>query len=483
MPTPDALFDVDMDTEPGVFQGDYFGADYTWDELGIHRDETHSVNGQENVEWDLPDPAQGYDSEEERDSDDGVVNAPFEGGWEPKRLVQNGQTKDTPAFPPVNSSPASSVPNGTAPVEQGHHYLLESADARYARRLGEKHSLYHPFTSKRDWEIARWAKLRGPSTTAFTELLKIEGVVDALGLSYKSGQELNTIIDHQLPGRPPFTCHEVVVAGEVFEFYCCDIIQKTLYGLNEASAAIPQHAYWEVVVGDTKDLGFIQREVEKAMPGATIIPIIISTDKTQLTIFGNKTVYPMYMTIGNIPKEIRRKPSRGAYILLAYLPTSSLKHIQSKVARSRARESLSRMVVVDGKGIARCGHPIFAVYVADYPEQGLATNAKYGRCPGLCPTERDKMGDDDTDYPFLDLNSALRVLETLEQGPTAFHQACKEAGMKPITEPFWKGLPYTNIYHSITPDILHQLYQGLVKHLVSWLIKVFGAAEIDARCC
>jgi hypothetical protein len=39
-------------------------------------------------------------------------------------------------------------------------------------------------------------------------------------------------------------------------------------------------------------------------PGVTIIPVIISSDKTQVTLFCNKTAYPVYMTIGNIPKEI-----------------------------------------------------------------------------------------------------------------------------------------------------------------------------------
>jgi hypothetical protein len=35
----------------------------------------------------------------------------------------------------------------------------------------------------------------------------------------------------------------------------------------------------------------IQEAVEKDNPGATILPIIISTDKTQLTTFGNKSAY------------------------------------------------------------------------------------------------------------------------------------------------------------------------------------------------
>ncbi|KAJ7795007.1 hypothetical protein B0H14DRAFT_3555966 [Mycena olivaceomarginata] len=31
-------------------------------------------------------------------------------------------------------------------------------------------------------------------------------------------------------------------------------------------------------------------------------------------------------------------------------------------------------------------------------------------------------------------------------------------------------------------DILHQLYQGVIKHVVNWLKAAFGPAEIDARC-
>jgi hypothetical protein len=62
-----------------------------------------------------------------------------------------------------------------------------------------------------------------------------------------------------------------------------------------------------------------------------------------------------------------------------------------------------------------------------------------------------------------------------------YADACKLAGIKPILEPFWKDLLYLNIFQSITPDILHQIYQGVFRHAVSWLTKAYGAAEIDAR--
>lgn len=83
-----------------------------------------------------------------------------------------------------------------------------------------------------------------------------------------------------------------------------------------------------------------QKAVEANRPGATIIPIIISTDKTQVTLFRNKSAYPVYMTIGNLPKDIRRKPSRRGYVLIGYLPTTKLEHITNKAARHRTIANL-----------------------------------------------------------------------------------------------------------------------------------------------
>jgi len=73
-------------------------------------------------------------------------------------------------------------------------------------------------------------------------------------------------------------------------------------------------------------------------------------------------------------------------------------------------------------------------------------------------------------------------LDSFDDDPAGFLQACKGAGVKPIIDPFWKDLPYVHIYRSITPDILHQLYQGIIKHIISWVTKVYRGAEIDARC-
>ena len=62
--------------------------------------------------------------------------------------------------------------------------------------------------------------------------------------------------------------------------------------------------------------------LESHQPGATVIPVIVSSAKTQLTHFHGKVVYPVYLTIGNVPKNIHHKPSCRAQVLVGYIPTS-----------------------------------------------------------------------------------------------------------------------------------------------------------------
>ncbi|KAE9386562.1 hypothetical protein BT96DRAFT_960556 [Gymnopus androsaceus JB14] len=48
-------------------------------------------------------------------------------------------------------------------------------------------------------------------------------------------------------------------------------------------------------------------------------------------------------------------------------------------------------------------------------------------------------------------------------------------------DPFWVGFPCVDIHCCISPDILHQLYQGVLKHLIGWVQEVMREDELDAR--
>ena len=139
--------------------------------------------------------------------------------------------------------------------------------------------------------------------------------------------------------------------------------------------------------------------------------------------------------------------------------------------------------MTSGDGRTRRIHPILASFIGDYPEQILTTGALTGECPS-CVIPRTKLGDYNSDRPrpLRDLNAILTTLDTFDDDPAGFLQTCSKAGIKPIINPFWKDLPYAHIFRSITPDVLHQLYQGIMKHVIGWVVEAFGAEEIDARC-
>ncbi|KAI0649799.1 hypothetical protein C8Q79DRAFT_902444 [Trametes meyenii] len=527
----------DFDAPPEPFEGDFFGVYGAEDfpEQGSPPPPLSDDDG------DCPDD----DRDEINDSSDDEEGAgPPTGGWEPPlraatSTVGNPQAPLNPdsAYPPTYPIPAGPrlpspaereaaerstraktyvVPfpgcDAGAPVTDSKKATDTYTNYQNELKTAESDNPYAPFASKMDWQVARWAKLRGAGSTSFDDLATIEGLVEALSLSYRHMRELNKIIDKLPSGRPPFERHEIVVANEAFEVYVRDIVQciHALLGdpefapllllVPERHYADPNHktrVYFDMNTG--KWWWATQSALEKEQPGATVIPVIISSDKTQLTLIGNKTAYPVYMTLGNLPKDIRCKPSRGGQILLAYLPTSRLLHIPNKSARRRTLANLfhacmtrvlsplstlgvSGMHFASGDGIVRRGHPILATFVGDYPEQLLVTGCKTGECP-KCNIPRSELGDSaDPSRPLRDLGMVLDALAAIDEGPLAFTRACRGAGIKPVQHPFWEDLPYTNIFAAITPDILHQLYQGVIKHLVAWLQTAYGTEEIDVRC-
>jgi Plavaka transposase len=121
------------------------------------------------------------------------------------------------------------------------------------------------------------------------------------------------------------------------------------------------------------------------------------------------------MMIENILKEIYKKLSLRAYVLLGYLPTTCLESVTNQVQKHRLITNLYYACVhwilrplesvgVDGiwlstgSGQLHRGHPILAAFIGDYPEQLLVTLGLNGDCP-WCPKDRNELGIYDGDSP------------------------------------------------------------------------------------
>jgi hypothetical protein len=143
------------------------------------------------------------------------------------------------------------------------------------------------------------------------------------------------------------------------------------------------------------------------------------------------------------------------------------------------------IAMIGGDGAVRKVYPILATYVADYPEQCLVTCAKNKTCPKCrrkeeeleLPTPGEPRKPKWTYSVIQDARSRHRSGTT-----SSVYNLCMEsdvAGGK--YEPFWVGFPLVDIHRCIAPDVLHQLYQGVLKHLISWVQEVMGKDVLDSR--
>ncbi|KAH8996568.1 hypothetical protein EDB83DRAFT_2509885 [Lactarius deliciosus] len=326
--------------------------------------------------------------------------------------------------------------------------------------------VWAPFRSQCDWEFTCWAKMRGVMASAVTALLAIPELVDKLGLSYKTSAELNNLIDKALPGRPSFQCEDLVIGGETLQFHYRDIVPciRSLFGN-------PEFAH-ELVFAPERHYTDAER---------------------MCRVYSEMHMGDWWWSV-QMSLEAR---NAGATMLIGYVPITKLVGITNKAACRRALASLFHSCmakVLDPihaygeTGLAmqsgddtwcRC-HPVFATFIGDYPEQVLVTCIYKGRCPKcLVPVKQL------SNYDIFPTRNHVDTIDTYllaSEDIRRFRATCCEAGLKSIFRLFWSVLPLVNIFVSITPDVLHQLLQGVVKYLTAWLTTIFRAAEVDARC-
>lgn len=223
--------------------------------------------------------------------------------------------------------------------------------------------------------------------------------------------------------------------------------------------------------------------------------MILASDKTKLSQFrGDQTAWPVYLSVGNIPKARRRQISSHATLLIGYIPVSKLEcfptgderryatyrlyhHCMRELLKPLIQAGKSGVSMVCADGAVRNIFPILAAYVADHPEQCLVTNVQENHCP------RGKIASDLRGEPRgCVLRSVDETISLLEKHRNGEIEGDLPHGLCPVYDPFWADLPHCDIYSCITPDILHQLHKGVFKdHLVTWVTALIESEELDRR--
>ncbi|KAG1734399.1 uncharacterized protein EDB91DRAFT_1238423 [Suillus paluster] len=337
--------------------------------------------------------------------------------------------------------------------------------------IGLEENPWALFDGEDEWGLAEWLSKR-VNKTATDEFLK---------LAIKPLTE-----QHELWQRNPVECVRDLIGNPAFKDYLSYVPEKVY-----ADAQGKMQVYDEMWTGD-----WWWNMQEHLPSGAVVALVILTSDKTNLTQFcGDKAAWPIYLTIGNIKKDIRRQPSKHATVLIGYLPISKMLHFKDdegwQIGRYRLFHNCMQLVtkpLVDASrhrvdmicadGNIRRIHPILTAYIADHPEQCLIACCKENHCP-RCVVGTKHRGDH-FDSPLRDVNETRATLERHKNGedPHLF----EDHGLRTIHFPFWAHLPHTDIFLCITPNILHQLHKGVFKdHIVSWCSTIISDAEFNAH--
>ncbi|KAI9449079.1 hypothetical protein F5148DRAFT_1278023 [Russula earlei] len=214
---------------------------------------------------------------------------------------------------------------------------------------------------------------------------------------------------------------------------------------------------------------------DKIPSGGIMCPVILVSNKMQLSGFsGGHQAYPLYLTLGNISKSVCHKSSNHAISLIGYIPTSKMLDIQSKILEPLMSAGSNGTKLICADGVIHWIFPILTAYVGDHPEQCLVACCKENQCP-ICTMPVKSRG-----VGFLfPLWSQLHMEQVLHLKANGHHPPeFSEWGLRKVFLPFWAGMPHTDIFMCISPDILHQLFLGVFCHLLEWCTQLMGAKSL-----
>ncbi|KAG9088781.1 hypothetical protein FRC06_001853 [Ceratobasidium sp. 370] len=330
-----------------------------------------------------------------------------------------------------------------------------------------------PFAGLLKFEFVKWMVVNDISQTARDKLIK-RPIMECCWLLFASNYALNKLLDKLPSAGPRWRRIQRTITGtlkdtkgvnflkEEIELWVRDIVEvvqelirNTAYG--NKLVFVPQR----VKINNDPSSRKIDKmwtadwwmRIQKLLPpGATVVPIVLSSDATQLTNFsGGKSAWPVY--------KARIFHESMAQILDPLL-TAGVDGVEMNC----------------GDGYVQQCYPILTAYIADNPEQTMIAGCQCNLCH-RCTAKHDQRGNyPETPPPPRIPDHTAVALEAHDYGHTS--ALFSNQGLKPFGKPFWANLLHTNIFSCLTPDILHQLHKGVFKdHLMDWCLKLVKHLE------
>ncbi|KAF8593279.1 hypothetical protein BDV93DRAFT_482507 [Ceratobasidium sp. AG-I] len=239
------------------------------------------------------------------------------------------------------------------------------------------------------------------------------------------------------------------------------------------------------------------------------------SDATVLSQFsGDVQAHGVYMSLGNINKEVRADISNGAWLLVALIPKSkwtktlagygkipekertALLHLLNRRLFHRCLEKLTEPFqctepheALDPEGNTRLVQYELSIYGADLEEQCHIAGTARNTCP-QCIAQGSTLGNPecqcirssesilrDIKKIFRDYNTTFKRNPTMRQ----FLEQCKKYDLNGVHKPFWRRLPDFDICKVLSPDMLHGVHKMFFDHIYKWNVNGLGLRESDTR--
>ncbi|KAG1868634.1 hypothetical protein F4604DRAFT_1584510 [Suillus subluteus] len=347
-----------------------------------------------------------------------------------------------------------------------------------------EHNVYYPFADRDEWELAKFLS-DNLNQGQMTRFLKLSWVKARKPPAYKSAPQLLTFMD-ALPKGPKWRCTTIQTEGY--------ITTHPVHLIWRDALEVTQHIFGNPVF--TNDMEFDPYEIydngerefgewmstlrahdiqacffffllkarsndsDQLPRGATIVPIVLASDKTPVTRqTGGLEMHPTFLTIANIRSDIRMKATVHAWSCVAYMPIPQFvchpdfaSLLQARVWH-RCMDIVFQNVksaaatgtqMVDPVGNLRYSFTPLVAYTADLPKQQLIACVSKNASPH-------------------------------------FQEEAKVLLLSGVQLPFWRDWRFSDPALFLAPDILHTLHKFFFDHVVKWCKEAVGADELDTR--
>ena len=217
---------------------------------------------------------------------------------------------------------------------------------------------------------------------------------------------------------------------------------------------------------------------EALPPGATLLRVVLSSDKTNISIMsGNCVAHPVLISLANLDARIRSQTSLHTYLLPALLPITKFTHktthvcslLQDHLFYQALNIVLSPLKVAAKVGVMMsdpignlryCFTPL-ASWIVDTPEESLI--AATGPKVSPVTTAMSKQFGDPHRHPPRTAEKILLAIRLAcsKYSPTDyknFLKVIKLLGLNGVVEPVWMDWPLLRPSDFITIEALHHFY-------------------------